>query len=73
MDGRYVCVCVGGGGWFLYKEILSDHCPFAKYEVGGVGVLPQKNFDLNEAKSCNFRKFGTKHSLLKESIDSLFL
>ena len=40
----------------------------AKYEVG-----PQKNFDFNEAKSCNFRKFGTKYSLLKESIDSLFL
>ena len=34
---------------------------------------PEKKFDFNEAKSCNFRKFGTKHSLLKESIDSLFL
>ena len=32
---------------------------------GGGGVLPQKKFDFNEAKSCNFRKFGTKHSLLK--------
>ena len=21
---------------------------------GGLGVLPQKNFDFNEAKSCNF-------------------
>ena len=67
-----MCVCVGGV-WFLYKEILSDHCPFAKYEVGGLGVLPQTIFYFNEAKSCNFRKFGTKHLLLKESIDSLFL
>ena len=46
----------------------------ANYEWRGVwGVLPQKNFDFNEAKSCNFRKFETKHSFLKESIDSLFL
>ena len=75
LKGGSVCVCGGGGigGMILYKEILSDHCPFAKYEVGGLGVLPQKNFDFNEAKSCNFRKFGTKHSLIKESIDSLFL
>ena len=60
----------------MYKEILSDHCPFANYELrggGGLGVLLQKNFDFNKAKSCNFRKSGTKHSLLKESIDSLFL
>ena len=42
-------------------------------KLGVLGVLPQKNFDFNEAKSCNFRKFGTKHSLLKESIDSLVL
>ena len=53
--------------------ILSDHCPFVKYEVGGLGVLPQKIFYFNEAKSCNFRKFGTKHLLIKESIDSLLL
>ena len=58
----------------MYKEILSDHFPFANYEWGVLGVLPQKNTDFNEAKSCNFRKFVTKHSLLKESIDSsLFL
>ena len=40
----------------MYKEILSDHCPFLNYEWRGwgLGVLPPKNFDFNEAKSCNF-------------------
>ena len=62
------------GAWFMYKEILSDHCPCANYEWWrGLGVLPPEKIDFNEAKSCNFRKFETKHSLLKESIDSLFL
>ena len=59
-----MCVCVGG--CCMYKEILSDHCPFANYEWRGVGgVLPQKNFDSNEAKCVIFESLGLNIHCLK--------
>ena len=53
-------VRVGGGMIFGTRK---SWVTIAKYEVGV----------FNEAKSCNFRKFGAKQSSLKESIDSLIL
>ena len=42
------------GALFMYKEILSDHCPFVNYEWRGVWGPPQKKSNFIEAKSCNF-------------------
>ena len=58
----------------MYKEILSDHCPFVNYEWRGVcGSSPRKTLMSMKQNRVIFINFGTKHSLLKESIDSLFL
>ena len=64
--------CLGGGGHdvffmrstflrFLYKEILSDHYPFAKYEVGVWGSSPRKILISMKQNRAIFRKFRTKH------------
>ena len=57
------------GAWFLNKKILSDHCPFAKYEVGGRKILisMKQNRAILESLGLNI------NCLIKESIDSLFL
>ena len=43
VNGGSVRVCLCGGTCFIYKEVLSDHCPFANYEWrGGLGSSPRK-------------------------------
>ena len=65
-NGVLVRVCGGGGGGHdLCKFWVTIVLLTVNGGGGGLGVLPQKNFDFNAAKSCNFGKFGTKHSLLK--------
>ena len=54
-----VRVSVDWGALFMYKEILSDHCPFVNYEWRGSGVLPRKNLISLKQNRVIFRKFGT--------------
>ena len=65
-----ICVCVCGGGgvggaWFLYKEILGDHCPFGKYVVGVRGSSPRKILILMKQNRAILDSFGLNIHCLK--------